>query len=315
MSSINRRILVIDDNRAIHEDFLKILRPANTKADALDQHEIDLFGPSEVYESGPGFELDFACQGQEGLALVCRACDEGRPYAMAFVDVRMPPGWDGIETTARMWEKDPRLQIVICTAYSDYTWQRLAAKLQHLDKVVILKKPFDVIEVLQAATAFTEKWHLQRQVEEHTAEAQQEIAERKRLEEQLRAQQEAFRLLTDNVPEAIARIDRHLRFVHVNRVFQNELGSLAAERAGATGTEPGLPAAEMWDTAVRRVFEIGQPFTLEFQIDRVDGPRRFAARLVPEPSGAGGVQHVLAVIRDAAAPSEAPGAPVPTSAE
>jgi len=68
------------------------------------------------------FEIDSAFQGQEGLAKVQHALNEGRPYAMAFVDVRMPPGWDGIETISRIWKMYPELQVVICTAYSDYSW-------------------------------------------------------------------------------------------------------------------------------------------------------------------------------------------------
>lgn len=79
---------------------------------------------------------------------------------MAFVDVRMPPGWDGIETTAKIWEQDPELQIVICTAYSDYSWDEMVARLPQSDQLLVLKKPFDTIEALQMAHALTEKWRL-----------------------------------------------------------------------------------------------------------------------------------------------------------
>ncbi len=76
---------------------------------------------------------------------------------MAFVDVRMPPGWDGVETTARIWEKYSDLQVVICTAYSDYSWEDMLKRLGYSDRLVILKKPFDTIEVLQLAISMTEK--------------------------------------------------------------------------------------------------------------------------------------------------------------
>ena len=59
---------------------------------------------------------------------------------MAFVDVRMPPGWDGVETTAKIWQKYPDLQVVICTAYSDYSWEEMLKKLGYSDRLVILKK-------------------------------------------------------------------------------------------------------------------------------------------------------------------------------
>ena len=99
--------------------------------------------------------IDSAFQGQEGLAMARQALEEGRPYAMAFVDIRMPPGWDGVETTGKIWEHYPDLQVVICTAYSDYSLEEMLDKLGHSDRLVILKKPFDNIEVQQLANALT----------------------------------------------------------------------------------------------------------------------------------------------------------------
>jgi CheY-like chemotaxis protein len=156
----NRRILVIDDNRAIHDDFHKIFQPGLASAQPLADSGTALFGDSTMSLPRPLFEVDFAAQGTEGAALVERALSENEPYAMAFVDMRMPPGWDGIETTLRIWELDPRVQIVICTAYSDQSWESIARRLGHSDRVLILKKPFDNIEVLQVASALTEKWRL-----------------------------------------------------------------------------------------------------------------------------------------------------------
>ena len=158
----NLRILVVDDNRSIHADFQKILAEERTH-DKTRAIEEALFGPSASAAEGIRFELTSAYQGKEGFELVQRAVAEGRPYAMAFMDVRMPPGWDGIETTARIWEIDPEMQIVICTAYSDYSWDQMGEKLGQSDKLVILKKPFDNVEALQLATALTEKWNLARQ--------------------------------------------------------------------------------------------------------------------------------------------------------
>src|SRR5438477_13188283 len=97
----NRRILVIDDNRAIHEDFRKIFHSICEQESALAESEAALFGetntPAAQPVSRPIFQFDSAFQGQEGLTFIQRSLGEGRPYAMAFVDVRMPPGWDGIE--------------------------------------------------------------------------------------------------------------------------------------------------------------------------------------------------------------------------
>ena len=106
----------------------------------------------------PTFEVDSAFQGEEGLAKVKEALQKGRPYAVAFIDVRMPPGWDGIETTVRIWEACPDLEVVICTAYSDYSLGEMLTRVRHAEQLVILKKPFDTIEVLQLANALTGKW-------------------------------------------------------------------------------------------------------------------------------------------------------------
>jgi len=157
------RILVIDDNRAIHEDFRKIFNSVGTSQTSLAATESVLFGDTAAPEIGTTFQFDSAFQGQEGLALIQQALKENSPYAMAFVDVRMPPGWDGIETIARIWQEYPDLQVVVCTAYSDYSWQEMIEKLGHSDRLVILKKPFDNIEVLQLANALTEKWRLYQQ--------------------------------------------------------------------------------------------------------------------------------------------------------
>jgi len=157
----NHRILVIDDNKSIHEDFRKILGQRSDDLDQLDALENALFGDSEKPKTvRPEFEIDSAYQGQEGFERIKQSMDAGCPYAMAFVDVRMPPGWDGIETTARIWEAYPDLQVVLCTAYSDYSWDEIVSRLGFPDRLVILKKPFDNIEVLQLATSMTEKWRL-----------------------------------------------------------------------------------------------------------------------------------------------------------
>lgn len=157
----NLRILIVDDNPSIHEDFKKILADESPDEEALAMEEV-LFGKPAEINNRVRFELSSAYQGKEGFDLVKQALDENRPYAMVFMDVRMPPGWDGIETTARIWEVDPAIQIVICTAYSDYSWDEMSEKLGQSDQLVILKKPFDNVEALQLATALTEKWNLAR---------------------------------------------------------------------------------------------------------------------------------------------------------
>ncbi len=165
----NRRVLVIDDNRSIHEDFIKILSPEAGAEAALLDAERALLGGDARPADRQGFEVDTALQGQIGVELVQRAQQAGRPYALAFVDMRMPPGWDGLETIQRLWAIDPHVQVVICSAHSDYDWADVVARLDHSDKLLVVKKPFEPIEVLQCANALTRKWQnehtLRRQVE------------------------------------------------------------------------------------------------------------------------------------------------------
>jgi signal transduction histidine kinase/response regulator of citrate/malate metabolism len=179
----SNRILVVDDNQAIHDDVRKILCPPTTEAaTTLASLEDELFGDGSNAKNGrrnlPTFTVDSALQGRDGLALVKKAIAEQKPYAMAFVDMRMPPGWDGVETTLELWKVAPELQIVICTAYSDYSWDDLLAKIDGSDRLVILKKPFDTIEVLQLANALTAKWNLLQDAKAHAGQLEARVRAR-----------------------------------------------------------------------------------------------------------------------------------------
>jgi len=207
LTQANRRILVIDDNRAIHADFRKILCPVNGNDHGLDTIEAEIFGRSATAAAPAGFLMDSAFQGQEGFGLVQQSLAARQPYAVIFMDLRMPPGWDGIETTARIWEIAPEVQIVICTAYSDYSWEEMIHRLGISDRWVILKKPFDNLEVVQLAHALTEKWRLRqeaqlkleqmeamvaartRELRAANEQLKVEMAERERVEEALRQSQ------------------------------------------------------------------------------------------------------------------------------
>jgi len=227
LSSIpeNKRILIIDDNRAIHEDFRKVLTDT-TGGSSMDAAEEALFG--DAVASQPKrvtFQLEYAAQGLEGVEKIRQAREAGSPFAMAFVDVRMPPGIDGIETTVKLWEVAPDTQIVICTAYSDYSWDEMIAKVGYSDRLVLLKKPFDNVEVLQLACALTEKWRLaqeaklkleqlERMVSIRTSELrnsmellQQSVNNYKRTEQRLRRSEERFRLITENAADLIIVVD------------------------------------------------------------------------------------------------------------
>lgn len=154
----NRRVLIVDDMPSIHEDCRKILAK-NAASSDLEADEALLFG-TPAKPAALCFEMDSAFQGSEALEKVRAAQQSHKPYAMAFIDMRMPPGWDGVETVEHLWREDPRLQVVFCTAYSDQSWTEVLARLDVRDRLLILKKPFDAIEVYQLANALTTKWQM-----------------------------------------------------------------------------------------------------------------------------------------------------------
>jgi len=230
----NHRILIVDDNTSIHADFRKILCPENSRKAAVKKMGATLFDKTEPATNQISFELDSAHQGQEALEMVKQACAQGRPYAMAFVDVRMPPGWDGIETIARIWEAYPDLQIVVCTAYSDYSWENMRAKVGQPDGLLVLKKPFDNIEVQQLAHALTKKWFLNHQ-------AALQLAELAQANESLAMSEERFsKAFHENpLPSGIQTLSDQ-RFVDVNQRLAEVAGRKRGDMIGRTPAELSL---------------------------------------------------------------------------
>jgi PAS domain S-box-containing protein len=204
----NRRILLIDDSESIHKDFQMILANADTDTAVLHEAKAAIFGESSRSSQRISFEFDSAFQGRDGLKKVRQALREGRPYAMAFVDIRMPPGWDGVETIRRIWQVYPELEVVICTAYSDYEWNDIVDKLGQTDRFLILKKPFDNVEVYQLANALTEKWDLARQAEAA-----------------INASKAKYQDLYDNAPDMYASTDAKTgRILQCNRTLTKATG-------------------------------------------------------------------------------------------
>jgi two-component system NtrC family sensor kinase len=211
----NSRLLIVDDNRSIHADFQKILAPKDSALRGFEDAEAALFGegarvnPSCIHQ----FQLDSAYQGDEGLARVKQALDQGQPYAMAFMDVRMPPGCDGVEATAKIWEVDPDLQVVMCTAYSDWSWDEMLHKLGQSDRLVVLKKPFDSIEVLQLANSLCRKWQLLQESKGKMAILEEMVLARTA---QVVQEQEKLKAIFDNSPEGIFQTDAAGRYLTAN---------------------------------------------------------------------------------------------------
>lgn len=199
---MKRKILVIDDNEKIHEDFRIVLKSNEKNQVDVSKEEEAIFGVSHASSKHPDFEIHSAFQGTEGVEMVSQALKEGEPFSVAFVDMRMPPGLDGVETIRQLWNVDPDIQIVICTAHSDYTWQDIYDEFGYTHQLLILKKPYDNVEVLQLSTALTSKWTflkesrhlketLEQQVQDRTADLQKETQRANTLAEEARTASEA----------------------------------------------------------------------------------------------------------------------------
>jgi signal transduction histidine kinase len=258
--------------------------------------------------------------------MAARAAAGPAPYAVAFVDIRMPPGIDGVETSRRLLAIEPSLQIVLCTAHSDYGWEQLAQALGASDRVLLLKKPFDPLEVRQLASALSEKSRLVRAQAEHVADLDRRVGERTaaleranaRLLEEGREREEAQRRLADalrmqalgHLTAGMAHeINNPLACVRANLdLLEAELGAWPAGDAGRVEqlrdiAAEAIRAGDRIARVVRdvRLYASGH----EGRLEAVDLPRvvgRALARFAQTARGVlvgGDLAEVPAVMADA----------------
>ena len=193
-----QRILFIDDDHAASDDFRRILAPQNDVSrpgDGTTSPELATAGGPKL---GALFDIDFAFPGAEGVDRVQQAQTEGRPYVMVFVDVPMPAGSDRWQIVSKLWEICPELEVVLCAAQSDGQLEEIIVRLGRPDQLMILRKPFDAVEVRQLAHSLAMRWrsaqkvrdrlnHLEELVRDRTASLR--TANQKRHEESRRTLQ------------------------------------------------------------------------------------------------------------------------------
>ncbi len=170
----NRRILIVDDQQDLREQLAKLLLRSgktNETASLVQGIRARLGKQSEPTEDAAAasvkkitdqeYEVDTAAQGEEAFEMVKKALDQGQPYAMMFTDMRMPPGWDGLETAKRIREIDPYIEIVIMTAFADHDQKVVAQTVGTPHKLLYIKKPFQSEEIFQLALSLTAKWNFE----------------------------------------------------------------------------------------------------------------------------------------------------------
>ncbi len=288
----NRRILIIDDDPEILKVYYSILVPDDALSSANAEMTRLLLNndPGEGHDAKRGFELDSALQGEEGLALVRQALAEGRPYALAFIDVRMPPGWDGMKTAAQIREIDPDIELVVVTAYSDRSLSEIVESVGTPDKLLFLRKPFDPEEVSQMALSLSCKWNLARKSEvrrheleecigERTVELEavnkelhEKICEQKRAKKALLLVYDEFYQIFDTAADGMQVIDKDYTIVRVNEAFadlvrldkKNIIGRKCYEVLGG-------PACHTEDCPLHQVMNGSPRIEYEEERRRTDG--------------------------------------------
>jgi diguanylate cyclase len=285
---LTHRVLTIDDNPTIHADYRKILiRAEDTRMSAA---EAALFGEPQPVTERPTFEVHSALQGREGVELARQALAEGRPYSVAFVDMRMPPGWDGLETIENLWKVDPDIQVVVCSAYTDYDWLELLSRLGHSDKLIVIKKPFEPIEILQAASALSRKWQnaraLRRQVESLELAVTDRTQGLEAANRQLRqlASHDVLTglpnrlLLDDRISQAIAQASRHSHEFAILVIDLDRFKLINDSLGHQAGDDLLREVAQRLRTTVREIDTIARLGSDEFVI-LLDGPASKAEAL------------------------------------
>ena len=164
----NKRILIVDDQQDLREQLAKLLRRSGKKNETTSfvQQMRDRLSGSKKEESrgddsGDTYTVDTAPQGEDAFEMVKKAHQENAPYAVLFTDMRMPPGWDGLETAKKIREIDKNIEIVIMTAYADHDQTTIAESIGTPEKLLYIKKPFQSEEIYQLALSLTSKWNFE----------------------------------------------------------------------------------------------------------------------------------------------------------
>ena len=285
----NTRVLIVDDQKEIHEDFGGMLKGGDAlSSDAL----AGAFLASSVKRAPPAFDLLHASSGEEGCEIVRTARDRDEPVAVAYVDVRMPPGIDGVEAVRRMRAVDREIEIVIMTAYSDKPLSDIVDDMELLDKLLYIRKPFAREEIQQVTLSLVVKWNVEREV----------AAGRRRLADSHRR----LEAVLDATGDAIAMYDRGERLVFANAWYEQlfdlppgELRTLPREAAMARFTERHPARA---DPASNRAGPVpGNGSVVEPRAPGADRARRkplFHRSTQPVRDAGGTVIGELVVFRD-----------------
>ena len=210
----NTRVLIVDDQREIHDDFTEMLRPTPAQRPA-DDDLAAAFVDEEETPVLPQFELLHATTGEQAYDIIANGKEWNLPIAVTYMDIRMPPGIDGIETIRRLRAIDRDVEIVIMTAYADRPLSEIVQDMELLHKLLYIRKPFMHEEIQQITLSLVGKWNVER-----------ELAENRR---RLAGSHRRLQAVLDATGDAMAMLDGSGRLVFANRPYQELLGLTEGE--------------------------------------------------------------------------------------
>ena len=291
----NMRVLIVDDQKEIHDDFAEMLKPQLSEAWADELAAA--FVTEEEQSFLPVFELLHARSGEEACDIVRVAKERTRPIAVAYIDIRMPPGVDGIETIHRVREVDRDAEIVIMTAYTDRSLPEIIQNVEPLHKVLYIRKPFAREEIQQMTLSLVGKWNVE-----------QELAEKR---QQLGISHKRLEAVLDTTGEAMGMYDLTGRLVFANRRYEklsdlreSELKDLSPDALAAQFQERFREPA-LHDVEGRFVFKDGGDLVEESAVGTVPEHRLFYRSTAPVHDGQGDLMGSLYVYRDVSKEVEA----------
>ena len=210
----NHRVLIVDDEAGIHSDFKDMLNPSSTQA-LTDQLAKTLLDEDSEHKTSflPNFELLHATSGEEACDIIRAAKASNRPIAAAYIDVRMPPGIDGVEAIRRIRQIEKDIELVIMTAYTDKPLPEIVRDMELLHKLLYIRKPFAPEEVQQITLALVEKWN----VEQTLAKKQQQLITN---HQNLEISHQRLKTVLDSAADAIGMFDDEGHLLFANQYYQ-----------------------------------------------------------------------------------------------
>ena len=251
----NNRVLIVDDQDNIHDDFDDMLTSGSSGSATDDLAEAFLEETDDSFL--PNLELFHASSGERAYELVKSAKDAGAPIAVAYVDIRMPPGIDGIETIRRIRKIEKDIEIVIMTAYTDKPLPEIVRDMELLHKLLYIRKPFAREEVQQITMSLVQKWNVEQELVENR---RQLTTSHRRLETVIDATGDAIGMFDDNGRMLFANHEyRQLFNLPEDRLHEMSPADLEArvkERLQAMAASDEDPAAQL-ENAGSIVEEVG----------------------------------------------------------